>query len=114
MVRLCSGTVIFTLAGPLRLFSQGPTEVIVPKPSVRELSRMNHHVANSPRTPAPESGQENTSILSPLIKLDGERVKNASEWYRVRRPELLALWKIGRASCRGGVGVGEGERAVKV
>src|SRR5437879_2979336 len=76
----------------VQLPGQPRTEVIVPKPSPRELSRINHHVANSARTPAPEPGQENTPILSPLIKLDGQRVTSASEWYRIRRPELLSLW----------------------
>ncbi len=94
VVRFCFAIFVFALGGSLsvRLFSQTPTEVIVPKPSTRELSRTNYHVANSARTPAPELGQENTPILSPLVRLDGQRVKNASEWYRIRRPELLTLW----------------------
>jgi hypothetical protein len=74
------------------LVSLAATKVVVPVPSARELARTNHHAANSPRTPAPEPGQENTPILSPLIKLDGRRVKTAQEWYGTRRPELQALW----------------------
>src|SRR5439155_907997 len=80
----------------VRLLGQPWTEVVVPKPSPRELSRINQHVANSARTPAPEPGQENTPILSPLIKLDGQRVTTASEWYRIRRPELLTSWSLMR------------------
>jgi hypothetical protein len=76
----------------LGLLCQAATEVIVPKPSARELARINHHVANSPRTPAPELGQEKTPILSPLIKADGRRIRSAKEWYGNRRPELLSLW----------------------
>jgi hypothetical protein len=87
VVRVCFGVCV-----PGGLLSQTPTQVIVPKPSARELSRTNHHVANSARTPAPEPGQENTPIPSPLVRLDGQRVKDASEWYRTRRPELVGLW----------------------
>lgn len=68
------------------------TEVAVPPASSRELARRKHHVANSPRTPAPEPGQENTTILSPLLKPNGEKVTSAAEWYGTRRPELLKLW----------------------
>ncbi len=74
----------------------------IPRPAARELERRNYHRVTSKRSPAPEPGAESTPLLSPLIKSDGKRVKNAREWYRNRRPEILKSWaeilgKIGPA-----------------
>lgn len=68
------------------------TQVIVPQPAARELARKNYHPANSPRTPAPEPGQENTPLISPLERADRQRVTTAEEWYGKRRPEIVAKW----------------------
>ncbi|MCC6263491.1 MAG: dienelactone hydrolase family protein [Bryobacterales bacterium] len=68
------------------------TKVIVPEPSAHELARTNYHPANSPRTPAPEPGQENTPLLSPLERPDGQRVSSTQEWYGERRPVIAANW----------------------
>ncbi|MBI3698145.1 MAG: dienelactone hydrolase family protein [Acidobacteria bacterium] len=66
--------------------------VLGAQPAERELRRANYHRVTSKRSPAPEPGAENTPILSPLIKSDGKRVKNARQWYRERRPELVRAW----------------------
>ena len=71
---------------------EAPTTVIVPTPAKRELERRNYHVANSRRTPAPEPGQEQTPLLSPLRMEDGTLVSTAEGWYGQRRPELVKLW----------------------
>lgn len=68
------------------------TEVVVPTPAARELARTNYHPANSPRTPAPEPGQEDTPLLSPLEKPNGQRITTPEEWYSTRRPQIAAQW----------------------
>jgi dienelactone hydrolase len=67
-------------------------ELSIPKPAERELKRVNYHRVTSKRSPAPEPGAENTALLSPLTKPDGERIRDAREWREVRRPQLLAEW----------------------
>lgn len=64
----------------------------IPRPSARELQRINYHRVTSKRSPAPAPGAENTPLLSPLLKANGKRVKNRREWYRERRPEILRAW----------------------
>ena len=62
----------------------------ITQPAPRELGRVNfHRVKNGP---APEPGAEQTSLISPLVRADGARVRNAKEWYRSRRPELVRQW----------------------
>ncbi|MCZ2154674.1 MAG: dienelactone hydrolase family protein [Bryobacterales bacterium] len=80
------------LAGSLWAQTPEPTKVVVPEPAARELQRVNYHPANSRRTPAPEPGQENTPLISPLEKADGSRITSPSEWYGERRPEIRAKW----------------------
>ena len=67
----------------------------IPAPAERELKRVNYHRASasrSYRSPAAEPGAENTPILSPLVRPDGTRVRNADDWYKSRRPELVKQW----------------------
>jgi glucuronyl esterase-like protein len=66
----------------------------IPAPLERELKRLNYHrvTSRSYRSPAPEPGAENTPLLSPLVRPDGTRVRNAAEWYNSRRPELVKKW----------------------
>jgi len=84
--------VIFSLSLRSTRAEEGETEVIVPAPAQHELDRKNYHVANSRGTPAPEPGQEKTPLISPLRMENGRMVRTAGEWYRRRRPELIALW----------------------
>ena len=86
------GLALASFAPPAASQSKPLTEVIVPTPSARELARTNYHPANSPRTPAPEPGQENTPLLSPLEKPNGQRITTAAEWYGSRRPQIVAQW----------------------
>jgi len=58
----------------------------IPKPSERELRRVNYHRVTSKRSPAPEPGAEQTPIPSIAPK-------NAEEWRQVRRPQILTAWK---------------------
>ncbi len=64
----------------------------IPPAAERELRRVNYHRVAARRSPAPELGAENTPLLSPLLKSDGEKVKSAQEWYEQRRPELVRTW----------------------
>ena len=64
----------------------------IPKPSARELARVNYHRVTSRPSPAPEPGAENTPMLSPLDRPDGTRVRTPEEWYTSRRPELVKDW----------------------
>jgi len=66
----------------------------IPTPSERELARANYHRVTSKDSPAREPGAENTSMLSPLERPDGSRVKSAEEWYGQRRPELLGSGSV--------------------
>jgi hypothetical protein len=65
----------------------------IPKPAERDLRRANYHrVTSRYRSPAPEPGAENTPLLSPIVRSDGTRVRNAEQWYKSRRPELVKQW----------------------
>jgi hypothetical protein len=64
----------------------------IPRPSQRELDRVNYHRVTSRQSPAREPGAEATPILSPLTRPDGGRVRDAREWREVRRPQLVAEW----------------------
>jgi hypothetical protein len=72
----------------------GAQQFSIPAPSERELNRVNYHRANFSKyhSPAPEPGAENTPLVSPLVRPDGTRIRNAEEWYRERRPELVKQW----------------------
>src|SRR5207249_4169341 len=52
------------------------------------------HRVTSPtyHSPAPEPGAEDTPLLSLMVRPDGARVRNAGEWYKSRRPELVKQW----------------------
>src|SRR2546422_23820 len=76
---------------PLLMLFPSP-QLELPKPAQRDLQRVNYHRVTSKRSPAPEPGAENTPLLSPLVKADNRKVKDADEWYRVRRLELLQTW----------------------
>jgi dienelactone hydrolase len=89
MTLLLSG--LFSAFGCALMWNQ-PCEIVVPQPSKHELERVSHHRSSGRRNPAPEPGAENTPIPSPLIRNDGGKVKEAREWYEVRRPELVELW----------------------
>ena len=60
-------------------------------------TRLNQHKVTSRNSPAPEPGAENETIPS-LV----EGLKTPDDWYKKRRPEIMALWtkilgKIGPA-----------------
>ena len=50
-------------------------------------SRVNQHKVTSSRSPAPEPGAEN-EIIPSLV----EGLRTPDDWYKKKRPELLALW----------------------
>src|SRR5690242_5502658 len=54
--------------------------------------RHNYHRVTSRNSPAPEPGAENTRLISPLQKPNGEKVRTADEWNRERRPEIVRAW----------------------
>ena len=54
--------------------------------------RRNYHRVTSRNSPAPEPGAENTPLISPLQKPNGDKVRTADEWNRERRPEILRAW----------------------
>ena len=54
--------------------------------------RLNYHTP--PKGTRPEmKDQHKYSLLSPLQKDDGSEVGSREEWYRTRRPELVARWR---------------------
>ena len=91
MEKLRLAAVLFTVAA-----TAASQRFPIPEPSQNELERVNYHRVTTPvksyRSPAPEPGAENTPLISPLIGADSGRVRNAEEWYRSRRPELVRLW----------------------
>lgn len=58
-----------------------------PAQPVEDLARLTHRRVTSRESPAPEVGAEHQVIPS-LV----EGLKSPRDWYRKRRPELLALW----------------------
>src|SRR4051794_19993128 len=50
-------------------------------------NRLNQHRVTSAASPAPEPGAENLRIPS-LV----EGLTSADDWYKKRRPQVLALW----------------------
>jgi len=78
---------------PLLLAPSALAQVEIPAIERRELERTNYHRVTSRRSPAPEPGAENTTLLSPLVLRDGRRAASAGEWTRLRRPELLEAWR---------------------
>jgi len=89
------GRRIQTSIAVLLALAAGPAaaqQLPIPEPSERELKRVNYHRVTSKDSPAPEPGAEDTPLLSPLVRLDGTRVRNAEEWYKSRRPELVKQW----------------------
>src|SRR6266849_2320403 len=96
-MRLGARLVILSIA-----ISLNAQELAIPRPSERELTRVNYHRVTSRRSPAPEPGAEKTPLISPLDKPHGGRVRDAGEWLDVRRPQLVKEWthilgKIGPA-----------------
>ena len=69
-----------------------PTRVDVPAPSAEDLARKDYHPVNREASPAPEPGQEDTALLSPLDLPGGGRIATPAEWTAKRRPELIAEW----------------------
>ena len=43
--------------------------------------------------PTPSELKSQETMPDPLVKLDGKRVTSRGEWFRVRRPELKALFE---------------------
>jgi dienelactone hydrolase len=66
----------------------------IPEASEQERARVNYHRVTSNHSPASEPGAENTPLLSLLVRPDGTRVRDAGEWNRERRPELLRQWTV--------------------
>src|SRR6476620_2225998 len=60
--------------------------------SIPVEQRRNYHRVTSRNSPAPEPGAENTPLISPLQKPNGDKVRTADEWNRERRPEILRAW----------------------
>ena len=70
-------------------------------------NRLNQHRVTSAANPAPEPGAENLRIPS-LV----EGLTSADDWYKKRRPQVLALWtqilgKLGRCSPRPALSFGD-------
>ncbi len=61
--------------------------VLLALPASDDASRLTHHCVTSRGSPAPEPGAERERIPS-LV----EGLRSPRDWYRRRRPELLALW----------------------
>ena len=90
------GLSVFLVLAATRLTAGPPADksspIPIPAPAERELRRVNYHRVASKRSPTPEPGAENTPVISPLVFADGKPVRNAREWYRRRRPELVRDW----------------------
>jgi len=64
-----------------------PLSLLPAQPPSDPSLRLNHHRVSSSRSPAPEPGAENQLIPS---LVDG--LRTPGDWYKKRRPEILALW----------------------
>ena len=61
--------------------------VVLATPAAADATRLHQHRVTNARSPAPEPGAE-TQLIPSLV----EGLRTPRDWYRKRRPELLALW----------------------